>query len=79
MSLRTIAEKATRLQGRGQVHEITPARAFHVQGDHGTYTVYLRDMETAQCTCPADGVCAHIGAAMLEADATDNLVLAALQ
>lgn len=79
MGLRMIAEKATRLQGCGMVREISPARAFRVDGDHGTYTVYLRDMETAQCTCPAEGVCAHIGAAMLEADALDTFTVEALR
>jgi uncharacterized Zn finger protein len=61
--------KALRLRASGGVDEIHAGRIFRVRGDHGTYLVVVT--ETAECTCPAVGTCAHITAALLEIRATD--------
>lgn len=68
MSLAGIVQKSHRLHLGGHVTEVTTARVFQVQGDHGTYAVVLAvDKSDAWCSCPtaADKPCAHVGAVLL--------------
>lgn len=70
MSLRLVAQKAMRLYAMSNITEYPDARVFEVEGDTGSYTVALFDTggeAGGSCTCLAVGVCAHIGAALLEA------------
>lgn len=60
----TIEGKAHRLFGAGAVREVTPARVFHVEGDHGNYHVSV-SKAGAFCTCPNQEECSHMQAVAL--------------
>ncbi len=58
-------EKANKLFRSGRVERLDPTH-FNVIGDHGTYTVVLRE-KRVYCSCPGyqgKGVCSHSLAVM---------------
>lgn len=56
--------KAQRLLNEGRVRQVAnPVAEFTVQGDHGTYTVFI-GANAQTCTCPHHGRCTHIEAAV---------------
>lgn len=58
-----ISAKAVRLLAEGRVKpDPSPVQVFHVEGDHGTYTVAV-GAHVQLCSCPATGSCSHIVAA----------------
>jgi hypothetical protein len=68
VSLRSVAEKATRLHEQDRVLEIASVRVFAILDDTGnTRTVVLHSDGTASCSCGAK-VCHHIGAAILASE-----------
>lgn len=74
--------KAARLAGGQKISQhVTPARVFHVEGDHGRYMVVLYIHEAgplkptrvvdAECACPAGHAgktCAHVIAVLASAE-----------
>ena len=60
-------DKAAKIVHAGRVHPAGTAAIYHVGGDSAIYRVVLLDGEET-CTCPARGMCSHIGAAMLRHD-----------
>lgn len=71
------SEKAIRLLAEGRVRPdvaLAP-QLFHVDGDHGCYTVVV-GAHVRMCSCAAKGDCSHIAAAIARVNATpDELAL----